>query len=75
MKFKKLVGGRSMQIVNQTIPRALKMLGYADETVEAITSTSRSTVRDRRTRPEAEHYEVLTLPMGQRAIKPMGQSG
>ena len=30
VKFKKLVGGGSMQIVNQTIPRALKKLGYTD---------------------------------------------
>ena len=28
VKFKKLVGGGSMQIVNQTIPRALRKLGY-----------------------------------------------
>ena len=32
VKFKKLVGGGSMQIVNQTIPRALRKLGYAEET-------------------------------------------
>ena len=36
VKFKKLVGGGSMQIVNQTIPRALKKMGYAQETIEAI---------------------------------------
>jgi ribonucleoside-diphosphate reductase alpha chain len=36
VKFKKLVGGGSMQIVNLTIPRALKKLGYAQETIEAI---------------------------------------
>ena len=36
VKFKKLVGGGSMQIVNQTIPRALKKLGYTGETIEAI---------------------------------------
>ena len=36
VKFKKLVGGGSMQIVNQTIPRALRKLGYAEETIEAI---------------------------------------
>jgi ribonucleoside-diphosphate reductase alpha chain len=36
VKFKKMVGGGSMQIVNQTIPLALKKLGYADETNEAI---------------------------------------
>ena len=36
VKFKKLVGGGSMQIVNQTIPRALRSLGYQEEQVEAI---------------------------------------
>jgi len=36
VKFKKLVGGGSMQIVNQTVPQALVKLGYAQETVEAI---------------------------------------
>ncbi|GAB3847072.1 hypothetical protein GCM10029963_27880 [Micromonospora andamanensis] len=36
VKFKKLVGGGSMQIVNQTVPRALRSLGYPEEQVEAI---------------------------------------
>ena len=36
VKFKKLVGGGSMQIVNQTVPRALRNLGYQEEQVEAI---------------------------------------
>ena len=36
VKFKKLVGGGSMQIVNQTVPRALAKLGYQPEQVEAI---------------------------------------
>ena len=36
VKFKKLVGGGSMQIVNQTVPRALRKLGYPEEQVEAI---------------------------------------
>src|SRR5690349_20244761 len=31
VKFKKLVGGGSMQIVNQTVPRALRSLGYPEE--------------------------------------------
>ncbi|MBO0842749.1 MAG: vitamin B12-dependent ribonucleotide reductase, partial [Nocardioides sp.] len=31
VKFKKLVGGGSLQIINQTIPRALKKLGYQQE--------------------------------------------
>ena len=36
VKFKKLVGGGSMQIVNQTVPASLRRMGYAEETVEAI---------------------------------------
>ena len=36
VKFKKLVGGGSMQIVNQTVPRALRTMGYQEEQVEAI---------------------------------------
>jgi ribonucleoside-diphosphate reductase alpha chain len=37
VKFKKLVGGGSMQIVNQTIPRALRQARLpAEETIEAI---------------------------------------
>ena len=35
-KAKKLVGGGTMFIVNQTIPRALKRLGYSPEQVEQI---------------------------------------
>ena len=37
-KMKKLVGGGTMMIVNQSVPRALRRLGYSEEQVEAITS-------------------------------------
>jgi ribonucleoside-diphosphate reductase alpha chain len=73
VKFKKLVGGGSMQIVNQTIPRALRKLGYAEETVEAIVEyiAERGHVVDAPgLRPE--HYDVFDCAMGERAIKPMG---
>ncbi|MBT0769271.1 vitamin B12-dependent ribonucleotide reductase [Kineosporia sp. J2-2] len=73
VKFKKLVGGGSMQIVNQTIPRALRKLGYAEETVEAIVEfiSEKGHVIDA---PglKPEHYEVFDCAMGQRAIAPMG---
>ena len=36
VKVKKLVGGGTMHIVNQTVPRALKVMGYTPEQVEAI---------------------------------------
>lgn len=36
VKFKKLVGGGTMTIVNQTVPRALKALGYNKKQVDEI---------------------------------------
>ncbi|MBB2913187.1 ribonucleoside-diphosphate reductase alpha chain [Streptosporangium becharense] len=73
VKFKKLVGGGSMQIVNQTIPRALRRLGYQEEQVEAIVEyiAEHGHVVDA---PglRAEHYEVFDCAMGERAIAPMG---
>jgi ribonucleoside-diphosphate reductase alpha chain len=36
VKYKKLVGGGLMKIVNQTVPMALKKLGYTPPQVEAI---------------------------------------
>ncbi len=36
VKFKKLVGGGNMSIVNQTVPRALTKLGYSDDEVAVI---------------------------------------
>lgn len=38
VKFKKLVGGGTMNIVNQTVPRALKVLGYNASQVSDIVS-------------------------------------
>ena len=73
VKFKKLVGGGSMQIVNQTVPRALKSLGYQPEQIEAITEyiAEHGHVIDAPgLRPE--HYEVFDCAMGERAISPMG---
>jgi ribonucleoside-diphosphate reductase alpha chain len=73
VKFKKLVGGGSMQIVNRTVPRALKNLGYQDEQIEAITeyiAEHGHVVDAPGLRPE--HYEVFDCAMGERAISPMG---
>jgi len=36
VKYKKLVGGGLMKIVNNTVPEALKKLGYIDEQIEHI---------------------------------------
>src|SRR5439155_24772768 len=37
VKTKKLVGGGTMKIVNQTVPRALRRLGYDEEQITEIT--------------------------------------
>src|SRR5690606_13413326 len=73
VKFKKLVGGGSLQVVNQTIPVALEKLGYTGETIEAIVeyiAEHGHVVDAPGLRPE--HYEVFDCAVGERAIKPMG---
>ena len=73
VKFKKLVGGGSMQIVNQTIPMALRKLGYTEETVEAIVEfiAAHGNVIDA---PglKPEHYDIFDCAMGLRSISAMG---
>ncbi|WP_406112257.1 vitamin B12-dependent ribonucleotide reductase [Kitasatospora purpeofusca] len=73
VKFKKLVGGGSMQIVNGTVPRALKRLGYQDEQIEAVVAhiAEHGNVVDA---PglRTEHYEVFDCAMGERVISAMG---
>ncbi|MEZ0069213.1 ribonucleoside-diphosphate reductase alpha chain [Streptacidiphilus sp. MAP12-20] len=73
VKFKKLVGGGSMQIVNGTVPRALRRLGYQEEQVEAVVAyiAEHGNVVDA---PglKPEHYEVFDCAMGERSISAMG---
>jgi ribonucleoside-diphosphate reductase alpha chain len=73
VKFKKLVGGGSMQIVNQTVPQALRKLGYTEETIEAIVEfiAANGHVIDA---PglKTEHYDVFDCALGARSIAPMG---
>ncbi|WP_431966178.1 vitamin B12-dependent ribonucleotide reductase [Actinacidiphila sp. bgisy160] len=73
VKFKKLVGGGSMQIVNNTVPQALHRLGYQQEQIEAIVAhiaEHGSVIDAPGLRPE--HYEVFDCAMGERSIAPMG---
>ncbi|WP_318200900.1 vitamin B12-dependent ribonucleotide reductase [Streptomyces sp. SCL15-4] len=73
VKFKKLVGGGSMQIVNGTVPQALRRLGYQEEQIEAIVAhiAENGNVIDAPGLKQ-EHYEVFDCAMGERAISPMG---
>ncbi|MFC7479399.1 hypothetical protein ACFQX7_04055 [Luedemannella flava] len=62
-----------MQIVNRTVPQALRHLGYPEEQVEAIVEfiAEHGHVVDA---PglKTEHYAVFDCAMGERAIAPMG---
>ncbi|MDH5278681.1 MAG: vitamin B12-dependent ribonucleotide reductase [Actinomycetota bacterium] len=73
VKFKKMVGGGSLQIVNNTVPRALRKLGYTEETIEAIVEhiAQHGNVVDA---PglKGDHYPIFDCAMGARTIAPMG---
>ena len=73
VKFKKLVGGGSMQIVNQTVSQALRKLNYTEETIEAIVEfiAANGNIIDA---PglKTEHYDVFDCAMGVRTIAAMG---
>ena len=73
VKFKKLVGGSSMQIVNGTVSRALKNLGYDEEATGRIVDhiAANGNVVGAPGLAQ-EHYEVFDTAMGVRAIPPMG---
>jgi ribonucleoside-diphosphate reductase alpha chain len=73
VKTKKLVGGGTMQFVNQTVPRALAKLGYAPDQVEdvvAYIAEHNSVVEAPHLREE--HYPVFDTAMGDRPIHYMG---
>jgi ribonucleoside-diphosphate reductase alpha chain len=73
VKFKKLVGGGNMSIVNQTVPRALRKLGYSDTEVEAIVAyidVNKSIVGAPELRPE--HLPVFACSMGDNTIHYLG---
>jgi len=73
VKMKKLVGGGTMQIVNQSVDRALARLGYSSEQQEAIEAHIAETgsvlgaphLQD-------EHVDVFACSMGDNVIGPMG---
>jgi ribonucleoside-diphosphate reductase alpha chain len=73
VKFKELVGGGHMTIVNRTVPRALRTLGYGPQAVEQIEAH----INEQGTIVGApglapEHLPVFDVAVGERAISPMG---
>ncbi|MBI5475802.1 MAG: vitamin B12-dependent ribonucleotide reductase [Ignavibacteriales bacterium] len=66
VKYKKLVGGGMLKIVNQTVPLALKKLGYIDEQIEHISAfiDKNDTIED------SPHMREEHLPVFDCAFKP-----
>lgn len=73
VKFKKLVGGGSMTIVNQTVPRALKVLGYTPEQVNDIVTyiDVEKTILGA-PHLKKDHEAVFSCSMGDNSIHYMG---
>ncbi len=77
IKHKKLVGGGTMRIVNQTVPRALHKLGYTDQQVEEITRhiDAKNTIEGQK-QLKPEHLPVFDCALkssgGTRCIEPDG---
>jgi ribonucleoside-diphosphate reductase alpha chain len=73
VKFKELVGGGQMTIVNRTVPLALERLGYSDEEIEQIDAhiAEQSTIVGAPGLRE-EHLPVFDVAVGERAISHMG---
>ncbi|HSJ18056.1 MAG TPA: vitamin B12-dependent ribonucleotide reductase, partial [Solirubrobacterales bacterium] len=69
VKYKELVGGGQMTIVNRSIPLALRTLGYSDHEIEQIEAyvSEKGTIIGA---PELrdEHLEVFDVAVGERAI-------
>lgn len=73
VKVKKLVGGGTMSIVNQTVPRALKALGYDKSQIDDIVNyiDVEKTILDA-PHLKKEHESVFACSMGDNAIHYMG---
>jgi ribonucleoside-diphosphate reductase alpha chain len=73
VKYKELVGGGQMTIVNKTVPLALRTLGYADEHADQIVAwvNENGTIVGA---PglEAEDLPVFDVAVGERAIAYLG---
>ncbi len=73
VKFKKLVGGGTMNIVNQTVPRALRALGYTKSQTDDIVSyiDQEKTILGA-PHLKKEHEPVFACSMGDNSIHYMG---
>jgi ribonucleoside-diphosphate reductase alpha chain len=73
VKFKELVGGGQMTIVNRTVPLALQTLGYSEQEIEQIEAhlAEHGTILGAPGLKD-EHLPVFDVAVGERAISHMG---
>lgn len=73
VKHKKLVGGGTMTIVNQTVPRALKVMGYSKQQIDDIVAhiDTEKTIEGA-PHLRADHYNVFSCSMGYNPIHYLG---
>ena len=73
VKFKELVGGGQMTIVNQSVPLALRTLGYAEPQVEQINAhiAEQSTIVGAPGLKD-EHLPIFDVAVGENAISHTG---
>jgi ribonucleoside-diphosphate reductase alpha chain len=73
VKFKELVGGGQMTIVNRTVPMALRTLGYSEHEIEQVDAyiAEQGTIVGAPGLRE-EHLAVFDVAVGERSIPPMG---
>jgi ribonucleoside-diphosphate reductase alpha chain len=67
VKYKKLVGGGMLKIVNQTVPKALKRLGYSEAQVKEILEY----LDENETIEGAPHLKGAHLPVFDCAFRPL----
>lgn len=73
VKVKKLVGGGTMHIVNQTVPRALNALGYSkDEINDIVTYINEEKTITGAPHLKEEHRDVFACSMGDNSIHYLG---
>ena len=70
VKYKKLVGGGLLKIVNQTVPEALRRLGYSQGEMNAIIKY----INENETIEEAPYLKKEHLPVFDCAFKPLNGS-
>jgi ribonucleoside-diphosphate reductase alpha chain len=70
IKYKRLVGGGYLKIVNQTVPHALKRLGYSAKEAEEIVAY----IDEHETIEGAPHLKAEHLPVFDCAFKPANGS-